>query len=452
MMFEDTSPVRLTHKIEGFTIALSALATLIPLLAFGYFDYQKVRNVAEYKAAISSHTISRFAYENGIRWKYAGHRLPELLARETPDSQTHQILRDLSGEILAEAGPEIGKPALSARTPVIESGRIIGYLTIRVSLREFVDRIMLFGLFTCAIGVLFYVFLKSVPLKALREAAGSLESKESSLREQVSLTQKALNSANEQRFRAEAAGQAKSEFLTHMSHELRTPLNAIIGFSDLIRTDIKNEIPAKYRDYANDINNSGVHLLELVNEILDMAKIENGQQRLSLSPVDGVVLANECVRLTSDLAQRKNIDLRLETGGCESAPAMLDRIRVRQILINLISNAIKFTPNGGSVVCETKFEKGERLTFSIADTGVGMTEPEILVALKPFQQVQRTASLASEGTGLGLPLADSLTRLHGGTLDIRSQRGRGTIVTVSFPLGGNDPEAHSPEHLRNLAC
>ena len=122
---------------------------------------------------------------------------------------------------------------------------------------------------------------------------------------------------------------------------------------------------------------------------------------------------------------------------------MLDRIRVRQILINLLSNAIKFTPDGGAVTCEIKNSSDERLTFIISDTGVGMTEGEIKIALKPFQQVARNASLASEGTGLGLPLAEALTRLHNGTFDIQSQPGKGTRVTVSFPCGSED-ESDAP--------
>lgn len=433
-----SNPMRLIELIEKLAMALAIVIAVVPLLVFTFLDYQKLKDVSAYKAAISANTVARYAYSSGARWKYAGHRLPELLARENPDHETHQTLLDINGEILAETGPEILKPGLVTRVPVIESGRTIAYVSIRVSLNKFIHDIAIFSFFTIAIAALFYVFLRSVPLRALRKTALSLEEKEESLRRQVELTQKALNTANEQRFQAEAAGHAKSEFLTHMSHELRTPLNAIIGFSDLISSGYLGDLPPKYKEYADDINVSGKHLLELVSEILDMAKIENGQQQLMLAPTSGVSLAAECIRLTADLASRKQIEIRLIQPESELAPAMLDRIRVRQILINLLSNAIKFTPDGGSVTCEIKYTSDERLTFTISDTGVGMTENEIKVALKPFQQVARNASLSAQGTGLGLPLAEALTKLHDGSFDIYSQPGIGTRVTISFPRGLQD--------------
>ena len=430
-----SSPLRLIALIDKLAILLAFVIALVPLMVFGAFEYSKIHEIARYKAAISAHTIARYAYRNGPLWKYAGHRLPELLAREIPDSVTYQLLLDTSGEKLAESGPVISAPAITAELPVTESGRTVAIVSVTMSLVKFINDIVTFSFFTIGIAVLFYVFLRAYPLRALRNAATSLQETQSSLREQVSLTQEALDTANEQRIHAEGAGQAKSEFLTHMSHELRTPLNAIIGFSDLIRGGYLGNDPAKYREYAKDINSSGRHLLELVNEILDMAKIENGQQQLSLSTTDGVGLANECMRLMSDLASRKKIDMQLTHPPGKVAPAMLDRVRVRQILINLLSNAVKFTPDGGTVTCDVQHIPGESLTFTITDTGIGMTANEIQIALKPFQQIARQASLASQGTGLGLPLAEALTNLHNGTFTIESQPGRGTCVTVRIPQG-----------------
>ena len=229
---------------------------------------------------------------------------------------------------------------------------------------------------------------------------------------------------------ADAANHAKSEFLANMSHELRTPLNAIIGFSEVIKTGMMGPLSGRYRDYAGDIFNSGNHLLHLVNEILDLSKLEVGQFELYEEELDLAEIIRASLRLVENQAKKANIEL---SGAAQ--PDMhirADNRRMRQILINILSNAVKFTRDGGEVrLTAAKTENG--VIVEVRDTGIGMLPDQIGKALEPFGQIESSTSRKHEGTGLGLPLARRLTELHGGTLTIKSQVDVGTVVTIVLP-------------------
>ena len=229
------------------------------------------------------------------------------------------------------------------------------------------------------------------------------------------------------------ASRAKSEFLANMSHELRTPLNAIIGFSEIMSREILGPIGLqRYRDYAADIQESGKHLLGVINDILDLSRVEAGKMTLVEDEVDLAVIMGGCARL---LAHRANAGgVRLETDFAEETIRMrADEGRMRQIGFNLLTNAIKFTPQGGRVRVHLEVDAGRRVVLQIEDTGVGMRQEDIPLALTPFQQVGSGGVRNMGGTGLGLPLTKTLVELHGGTLTINSALGRGTGVTVAFP-------------------
>ncbi len=240
---------------------------------------------------------------------------------------------------------------------------------------------------------------------------------------------------------AEAASQVKSQFLSHMSHELRTPLNAIMGFTDLMLAGVMGEIPIpKYQEYLADIHASADHLLSIISDILDMSKIEAGKMELEEKWVDLRVLAERSARLVDGMAKDVGVDL-----GCllpEVLPLVrLDERRFMQILINLLSNAIKFTPRGGVVTLTVK-EAGGGVMVEIADTGTGIAADQIERAFEPFTQLVNGLSRRTPGTGLGLPLASELTRLHGGTLRLTSSVNLGTRVVVTLPadrVGGAAP-------------
>ena len=235
------------------------------------------------------------------------------------------------------------------------------------------------------------------------------------------------------RDQAEAANRAKTEFLATMSHELRTPLNAIIGFSEIIQTETLGPIGSvKYRDYATDIHESGHHLLDLINDILDLSKVESGLDELHEEEIGIPELAHSVWRLIQQRAEKQGVRLIMELP--EDPPALFADLRkLKQILVNLISNAIKFTEAGGKVTMKVWFRGNSGYVFQVADTGIGIALEDIPKALSQFGQVDSTLGRRHEGTGLGLPLTKALVELHGGSLDLQSQPGVGTTVTVRFP-------------------
>ena len=231
--------------------------------------------------------------------------------------------------------------------------------------------------------------------------------------------------------KAEAASRAKSEFLANMSHELRTPLNAIIGFAEIINKRTFGAASERYIEYAGDIYNSGTHLLGLINDILNLSKLEAGKLQLQEQDVDLEIAIAACVTLVEDQARQANITLSVVLDP-EVLLVRADERRLRQILINLLSNAVKFTPEGGSVGIRS-FRRNSGLAIAVSDTGIGMAAENIPKALAPFDQIERKVRRKQEGTGLGLPLAKQLTELHGGTLKIESEVDVGTTVTIMLP-------------------
>jgi PAS domain S-box-containing protein len=245
------------------------------------------------------------------------------------------------------------------------------------------------------------------------------------------LAEAALRAAKEA---AEIANRAKSEFLANMSHELRTPLNAIIGFAEIIQDEKFDPAAAipRHRDFAKEINHAGQHLLKLIVDILDLSKIEAGKVDLREESVDVFETIRSSLVLVSERARVGGVKLEQDTP--ESLPALLaDERMLKQILVNLLSNAVKFSLDGGMVTIRAWLGPKEGYVFEIADTGIGIPLEDIPRALTRFAQIESQLNRRYEGTGLGLPLAKSLVELHGGSLDLESEVGVGTTVTVRFP-------------------
>jgi len=231
---------------------------------------------------------------------------------------------------------------------------------------------------------------------------------------------------------AESANRSKSLFLANMSHELRTPLNAIIGFSEVIQGQMMGPLgDHHYLEYARDIHNAGKHLLEIINDILDMSKIESGKFKLDAEWTDLGELVDGVLHMVRVRAHEAGLTLHAAVAGLPSV--FCERRVLRQVLLNLISNAIKFTPSGGRIDVAAKVTADGGIVVSVADTGIGMAPQDIPLALTPFGQVELTLSRAHGGVGLGLPLSQRLAELHGGRLHIDSIVGSGTTVSVTLP-------------------
>jgi signal transduction histidine kinase len=229
----------------------------------------------------------------------------------------------------------------------------------------------------------------------------------------------------------EVANQHKSEFLANMSHELRTPLNAIIGFSEVLLQRMFGELNPKQDEYLQDVLSSGRHLLSLINDILDLSKVEAGRMELELARFDLPQAMQDTLVLVRERAARHGIDLHLEVDG-GVGEIVADERKIKQVMLNLLSNAVKFTPEGGRVDVRTVPTDGG-VEISVADTGIGIASENQELIFEEFRQVGGDYAHKREGTGLGLTLARRFVELHGGRIWVKSQPGQGSAFTFSIP-------------------
>lgn len=268
--------------------------------------------------------------------------------------------------------------------------------------------------------------------KRLKASVSDLQKSRQTLEIQARQLVEMADKYQEEKTRAEDANKAKSEFLANISHELRTPLNAIIGFSDIMTQEMFGPIGTeRYTDYCKDIYSSGTYLLNVINDILDMSKIEAGRMTIEAETVSVSDAAADASRIVTGAATEKNIAVQSDVS--EHALVSADRRALKQILLNLLANAVKFTPDNGTVTLKAR-PRGDKLFFEVTDTGIGISERDIERLAKPFVQVENQFTKTHQGSGLGLAIARSLVELHGGKLTIQSEVKKGTTVSFTLPL------------------
>ncbi|GBF28276.1 non-motile and phage-resistance protein [bacterium MnTg02] len=280
--------------------------------------------------------------------------------------------------------------------------------------------------------------------KELKATVQDLRSSRRQLERQAQQLVELADKYMTEKTRAESANRTKSEFLANISHELRTPLNAVIGFSEIMKRALFGPIGnKKYAEYCRDIHASGKYLLEVINDILDMSKIEAGRVNLSLERVELDDIIEDSLRMVLPAAQDRQIVI--ERQGLTNTAMQADKRALKQILINLISNAIRFTPEKGQVTVRLTKSHG-LIRLSITDTGVGIPKRDLAKLGRPFEQVENQFTKSHKGSGLGLAISRSLVELHGGDLLIRSKIGEGTTVTCRFPVDSNCQQPKTPTY------
>ena len=269
--------------------------------------------------------------------------------------------------------------------------------------------------------------------RAVKDDDGNILYYEGSMEDITSRKQAELR-LREAKVQSDLANRAKSEFLTNMSHELRTPLNAIIGFAEIIKNEVLGPLENRqYWEYASDIHSSGRRLLTIINEILDVSRIEAGDRQINEGIVDMDKIVKSCIDFTAQKAGGLTIVNMSDSADTKIPNVIGEELAIKQVLINLLGNSIKYTPGDGRITLSHELEGDGRLRLSITDTGIGMEEHEIAKALSPFGQLETSLSRSDSGAGLGLTLVESLMKLHEGKLEIFSQKGIGTTVTIIFP-------------------
>jgi signal transduction histidine kinase len=450
-------PLKLLHEATGrarstivklSTVVAGMICLAIPVV-FGLTHYIAESHHYDVKATLIAHQLARHIYTADTHWRYEHHRLEDLTTISgLDDDHAARQVYDNRGVLIAEFGPSFWGPMFRNSAPILLGSHKVGHVVLQRSMFPYLGLLLLTVVLGGFLGTASFLGVRFYPLRVLDRSLGDLNYAQELLAGQVQETKKAyqelaaqnraLEIKNQEvaraRDHAELANRTKSEFLANMSHELRTPLNAIIGFSEILSGDGAERFPASRRaEYASDIHNSGRHLLDLINEILDLAKIESGQLSVDFENVDLTEIVSSCYRLMSARAAKGKVALDFALDKVPVALVRGEPTRLKQIVLNVLSNAVKFTPPGGRVETSISLAPDGSAILQVRDTGIGMRPEDIPRALLPFHQLDHALTKKYEGTGLGLPLTAMLVEMHAGKLKIESQPKQGTTVIIELP-------------------
>jgi PAS domain S-box-containing protein len=398
------------------TLLLVLLSAVLALLAC-FLAWRLLKVPRERQALIAAERDYRSIFDNAIDGIYRSSpggrqlRANPALVRLNGYSSEQEMLRSVN-DIAAEWYVEPGRRAEFMRL-LNEEGQVENFES-EIYRHKTRERIWI-----------------SENARLVRDASGRTLFYEGTVRDITELKQ-AGEELEIARKEAEAANNAKSQLLANVSHELRTPLNAILGFSEILAGEMLGTLGERYRDYAKDIHDSGLHLLSIIDDLLDLSKIEAGRLNLSEDIVDVVELFDTVSRFVRERASSAGLTMSIDMPA--DMPAVkADRRAMRQVLLNLLSNSVKFTPAGGHIALEATREPGGGIGFRVRDTGIGIAAGDIPRALEPFGLIDSSLSRRYTGTGLGLPITRALVELHRGRFELTSEPGVGTTATVYLP-------------------
>jgi len=444
----DFSQQRLRQAIRRSAVIFAVTALIATSGFFTVSAYQAEQYHVRSDAARAADLISLRVAADPQGWREDRLWLDSAVNNlQGPEEETWHEIVDRSGHVVSGSGEVPGFLSVVGEAPIMADNHEVA--TVRVG--QVPHRVYAFAVVGLGLGLLLSVCVVIVlwvlPMRALNVACAQAETYRRVLEVRVrelEFTQSMLQRHRDElshvaerlrdsREKEHKANLAKSEFLANMSHELRTPLNSILGFAEIMELGtfgaIGNE---RYREYLGHIHASGKHLLELINDMLDLAKVESGRLELEEDAVDFRHLLHDCEVLLQQRLDRGGLKFHRRVP--ERLPSLMaDERKLKQILLNLLSNAIKYTPPNGRVSVRAWRDRKGRFNFSVADTGIGMAPEDIPKALEPFGQVDNVMISSEEGTGLGLPLTKALVELHGGTFGLESEVGKGTIATVTIP-------------------